>query len=200
MPRPLAADDSVGLAASASVVIDDGGRPVAEHVVEQGGLGPIDQIFAAGQLAPAMASGNPLRCSAVSLRVAALNKVAGFDPRLRYVVDWDCWLRLSRKWEVAWLARPTVQVRWHSASETHQFKKGLADLDESARMLITLFKVDLKNHADTPRLERTAHHRLGRAFLNRAHDALRAGLPDLARESLGRGLRLSPRLIHGDRP
>ena len=71
--------------------------------------------------------------------------------RLRYVVDWDCWLRLSRKWPVAWLARPTVQVRWHPASETHRFKTGLADLDETARMLETLFGLDLKDHADSGR-------------------------------------------------
>ncbi len=145
-------------------------------MVEQGGLGPIDRIFEPGRLARRWPSGNPLRCSAVTLRVAAFDEVGGFDPRFEYVVDWDCWLRLSRKWQVAWLARPTVQVRWHSASETHRFKTGLADLDETVRMLDKLFDVDLKDHADVARLRRAANDRLGRAFLNRAHDALRAGL------------------------
>ena len=143
-----------------------------------------------------MSSGNPFRCSAVTLRVDALNRVAGFDPRLKYVVDWDCWLRLSRKWAVAWLARPTVQVRWHPASETHRFKTGLADLDETVRMLDTLFDVDLKGHTDAARLRRAANDRLGRAFLNRAHDALQRR-PCRAR-SLGiisGSAALSPRLI-----
>ena len=144
----FAADHSIGLTASASVVIDERGRPVSPGVVEQGGLGPIDRIFEPGQLAPSMAAGNPLRCSAVTLRVAAFKQDGGFDPRLRYVVDWDCWLRLSRKWPVAWLARPTVQVRWHPASETHRFKTGLADLDETSAMLERLFTLDLKDHAD----------------------------------------------------
>jgi hypothetical protein len=142
-----------------------------------------------------MSLGNPLRCSAVTLRVAAFNDVGGFDPALRYVLDWDFWLRLSRKWQVAWLARPSVSVRWHSASETHRFKTGLDDLDETARMLDQLFTVDLKDHADIARLRRGANDRLGRACLNRAHDALRAGLPTLGRDALGRALRFSPSLL-----
>jgi glycosyltransferase involved in cell wall biosynthesis len=191
----FAADDSIGLTASASVVIDERGRPVPPDVVEQGGLGPIDRMFEPGQMALSMAAGNPLRCSAVTLRVAALNEADGFDPRLRYVVDWDCWLRISRTWQVAWLARPTVQVRWHPASETHRFKTGLADLDETTRMLKTLFELDLKDRSNTASLRRAANDRLSRAFLNRAHDALRAGLPELAREALSKGVRLSPGLI-----
>ena len=92
-----------------------------------------------------MVEGNPLRCSAVTIRRAAFEDVGGFDPSLRYVLDWDFWLRVSRRWKVAWLARPSVSVRWHGASETHRFKTGTADLEESARMLETLFSVDLKD-------------------------------------------------------
>jgi glycosyltransferase involved in cell wall biosynthesis len=191
----FAADHSIGLTASASVVIDERGEAVSQAVVEQGGAGPVDRRFMPGQFAHSMAAGNPLRCSAVTLRIAALNEVGGFDAHLRYVVDWDCWLRISRKWEVAWLARPTIQVRWHPASETHRFKTGLADLNETARMLDTLFELDLKDDADLTRLRPAAHDRLARAFLNRAHYALRAGLPELARDALSRGFHSSPRLM-----
>ena len=191
----FAADTAVGLTASASVVIDEHGQPVSPTVVEQGGLGPIDLIFEAGQLAPSMARGNPLRCSAVTLRVAAFQEDGGFDASLRYVVDWDCWLRISRKWRTAWLARPTVQMRWHLASETHSFKTGLADLDETTHILETLFELDLKDRADVAGLRHAANVRLGRAFLNRAHDALRAGLPELARGAMHRGFQYSPSLV-----
>ena len=119
----------------------------------------------------------------------------GFDPRFRYVLDWDFWLRVSRRWKVAWLARPSVKVRWHVASETHRFKAGTADLDESAAMLETLFSVDLKDQPGADRLRRLATRRLARAYLNRAHDALHAGRADLARESLRRGLALAPSQI-----
>jgi glycosyltransferase involved in cell wall biosynthesis len=202
LPRHLSAhaasfigDGSLGMIASASMVIDDRGKPVPPTVVEQGGLGPIDRVIEPGRLAVSMAAGNPLRCSAVTLNVAALQQIGGFDPSLHYVVDWDLWLRLSRTRRVAWLARPTVLVRWHSASETHRFKTGMADLDESARMVETLFELDLNDHTDIARLRRSAYDRLGRAFLNRAHDALRAGLPDLAADALHKGFQYSPGLI-----
>ena len=139
---------SVGLTASASVVIDERGRAVSQGVVEQGGLGAIDRLYLPGQIR-SLDGGRqpaPLLGGDACARLRS-EEEGGFDPRLRYVVDWDCWLRLSRKWPVAWLARPTVQVRWHPASETHRFKTGLADLDETARMLETLFGLDLKDRS-----------------------------------------------------
>ena len=188
----FAGDEAIGLVASASEVIDERGDSVPETVVRRGGLGPVDRVFPAGTLASAMVEGNPLRCSAVTIRRAAFDDVGGFDPRFRYVVDWDFWLRVSRRWKVVWLACPTVRVRWHAASETHRFKAGTADLEESATMLETLFSVDLKTDSGADRLRRTATRRLARAFLTRAYDALRAGQSDLAREALRRGLSLAP--------
>jgi GT2 family glycosyltransferase len=185
-------DDAIGLVASASVVIDERGDPVPEIVVGRGGLGPVDRILPAETLAAEMVDGNPLRCSAVTIRRAAFDDAGGFDPGLRYVLDWDFWLRVSRRWKLAWLARPTVRIRWHGASETHRFKSGISDLEESARMLDGLFSVDLQHHVDKNALESSATRRLARAFLTRAHDALHAGRPDLARLALRRGLDLSP--------
>jgi hypothetical protein len=191
----LGADQSVGFAASAALVIDDRGEPVSPSVVSPGGLGPSDRLFAPGELAAQMVSGNPIRCSAVTIRVAAHHDAGGFDPSLRYVVDWDFWLRVSRKWKLAWLARPTVGVRWHSGSETHRFKTGTDDLDETARLIEQLFALDWKDRPDGAALRRSANALLGRAFLNRASDALHAGRPELARNALRRGLSRSPLLI-----
>jgi len=193
--KALSSDDSVGLAASASTVIDEHGAPVAESIVGRGGLGPLDRVFAPGELAAWMVCGNPLRCSAVTLRVAAHAGVGGFNPAYRYVVDWDCWLRVSRKWKIAWLSRPTVEIRWHRGSETHRFTEGTADLDENGLVLEQLVAVDWKDRPDLPQLRRTARGRLARAFLSRAHDALLAGRPELARKALSRGLKCSPGLV-----
>jgi glycosyltransferase involved in cell wall biosynthesis len=191
----FAAFEDVGLVASASLVIDERGQAVPETVVERGGLGPLSRVFGPGKLAEAMAGGNPLRCSAVTIRVAAFDHVGGFDPSYHYVLDWDFWMRLSREWRVAWLVQPTVQVRWHQASETHRFKTGTADLDETKLLQQQLFAVDLNNHPDVNRLWKMSNDRLGRAYLNRAHDALRAGRPALARDALRQGIRHSPGLI-----
>jgi hypothetical protein len=191
----FAAGQSLGMVASASEVIDDRGQPVPASVVERGGLGPADHIFQPGRLAEAMTGGNPLRCSGVTLQAAVFADVGGFDPSYSYVVDWDFWLRVSRRWKVAWLADPTVQIRWHSGSETHRFKIGTADLDETGRLLEQLFAVDLNNHPDVARLRAAANARLGRALLNRAHDALRAGRIELARDALRSGFEKSPALM-----
>jgi glycosyltransferase involved in cell wall biosynthesis len=189
------AAERIGLVASASDVIDEKGAPIPENVVGRGGLGPVDRVFQPGEVAALMVEGNPLRCSGVTLRRAAYAECGGFDPSYRYVLDWEFWLRVSRLWRVTWLAKPTVRVRWHAASETHRFKTGTADLDETARLLEQLFAVDLSERPDAHVLHRAANKQLARAFLNRAHDALHVGRTDLARDALRRGLRLSPVLI-----
>ncbi len=191
----LAADDRLGLVASASEVIDERGGLVAPTVVEPGGLGPISRTLEPGALAAEMSLGNPLRCSAVTMRLAAFTEAGGFDASYRYVLDWDFWLRVSRRWGVAWLSTPTVQVRWHTASETHRLKTGTADLDETSRFLELLFAVDLKDRADAPRLRRAANLRVSRALLNRAHDALHARDSKLACDCLHRAVHRSPRVI-----
>ena len=188
-------NDSVGLVASAVDVIDARGDPVPDTVVEPGGLGVVDRLYEPDQLAGAMAAGNPLRCSAVTLRVATFAELGGFDPAYRYVLDWDFWLRVSRRWKVAWLARPTVQIRWHAKSETHRFQAGTADLDETARLLEQLFSIDWKDRPDVAQLRDSANARLGRAFLNRAHVLLRSGRTELARGALRSGLKRSPGLL-----
>jgi glycosyltransferase involved in cell wall biosynthesis len=191
----LESDESVGLAASGVVVIDERGGAISPVVVSPGGLGPRDRLYAAGELAGQMVCGNPLRCSAVTIRVSAHRDAGGFDPSLRYVVDWDFWLRVSRSWKLAWLAKPTVEIRWHSASETHRFKSGTADLDETARILAQLVERDWRDRPDVTAMQRMADARLGRAFLNRACDALQTGRAELAREALHRAISRSPALI-----
>ena len=175
-----------GLVASGADVIDAEGRPVSPEVVEPGGCGVVDRRFAAGEFARELAVGNPLRCSAVSLRAEAHRAVGGFDPSYRYVVDWDFWLRVSEAWGVAWLSRTTASVRWHPSSETHTFASGVTDLEETATLLGAL-------HAGHPELagsRRAADGRLARAYLHRAYQAARAGRGGLVRECLGRARRL----------
>jgi glycosyltransferase involved in cell wall biosynthesis len=188
----LEADEQVGLAASAVVVIDEHGQPIAPREVNPGGLGPVDRILAAGELAQESVAGNPLRCSAVTMRTAAHRDALGFDARYRYVVDWEFWIRVSRKWKVAWLAKPTVQIRWHPKSETHRFAAGTGDLEETDALVEQLFALDWKDRADLARLRQIVGAQLGRAFLNRALLALHAGRPELARDALRRGLKQSP--------
>jgi GT2 family glycosyltransferase len=191
----FAANPGVGLVCGAAEVIDDSGRPVPESIVARGDLGPGDRVFPPGGFVAELAVGNPVRCSAVTLRKEAHADVGGFDPCYRYAVDWDFWLRVARRWGVAWLARPTVAIRWHLASETHRFKTGTADLDEQARLLAGLFAEDGPRLADPRALRQAADHRLARAFLNRAYDAARVGDRALSRRCLRRAVALRPAIL-----
>jgi hypothetical protein len=188
-------DPRLGLVASASTTIDDHDNEVPASMVDPGGLGPTDRVFFPGEPLPLLAVGNPLRCSAVSIRVEAHRDVGGFDPSYRYVLDWDFWLRVARRWRLAWLGRPSVKVRWHEGSETHRFKIGREDLDESKQLLERLFHDESLSPPLPASHRATAERRLARAFLNRAHDALKAGRTDLARKCLGEAVRLSPRVL-----
>lgn len=191
----LLADDALGMTCGAADVIDLHGHLVPGTVVESGGLGPADRTFAAGSFVAALAVGNPLRCSTVVLRKSTLAAVGGFDPSYRYVVDWECWLRIGREAGVAWLAKPTVSIRWHRASETHRFKGGVADLEETARLLGEIARIDGPRLADAPRLRREADRRLARAFLNRAYEGACAGDRGLVRTCLRRSIALWPGIL-----
>jgi glycosyltransferase involved in cell wall biosynthesis len=181
----------LGFVCGAADVIDAHGKPVGTDVVPRPSLGPEDRLFTPGGLLPELAVSNPVRCSAVTIRKEAHAAAGGFDAAYRYVVDWDFWIRVARAWPVAWLARPTVAVRWHAASETHRFKTGTADLEEAARLLEGLFASEAATLGDVRRLRREADRCLARAYLNRAYDASGAVKTSLVHTCLRRAMSLS---------
>ncbi|WP_158633418.1 glycosyltransferase family 2 protein [Tautonia sociabilis] len=185
----------LGMAISAVEVIDAADRPIPPTVIERPDLGPAERLFPPPAFVAELAHRNPVRCSAVTLRAEALASIGGFDPSYRYAVDWECWLRLARRWPVCWLPLPSVAVRWHPDSETHRFKRGSADLDELALLLDQIHTLDRPSLPHPSRSRRLAHRLLGRAFLNRSLDALHAGDAPLALRCLRRSLSLSPALL-----
>jgi glycosyltransferase involved in cell wall biosynthesis len=199
-----ATDARLGLVASAACVIDDEGRPVSTDVVDQGGLvvpsndgaTPCGSLFSAPKFASFLADHNPLRCSAVTTRRSAHAEVGGFDASFRYVVDWEFWRRVALRWSVSWIGgSPSVAVRWHLASETHRFKSGTADLEETARLLDVIFS-DPDQPLTNPRAARLdADRRLSRAYLNRAYEAARGGRGGLTRSCLRTAVRLWPGIV-----
>ncbi len=187
----------VGLVASDSGVIDENGEPVPPSVIDPGGLGDRDRVVGPSEAFLALAQVNPLRCSAVSMRVAAHEQAGGFRSSLRYVVDWAFWLEVAKSWSLAWIAKPTVDVRWHSASETHRFACGTVDLEESERVLSDNLAWLKSKSTPTAVLEDSAKRRLARAYLNRAHVALRGGDGPLGKACLRRSVSLWPGVLRG---
>jgi len=175
--------DALGLLAEPADVIDASGGPVPSSIIDPGGIADRDPSgvvdFEPGAFARRLAATNLLRCSAVTTNRRAHQVLGGFDPSWRYVVDWEFWLRAADRFGVRWIAGdPLVSVRWHEGSETHRFKHGLDDLEESARL--AALRGGRPGRA------------LARAYLNRAHEALRGGRVDLARAALRKAARTSP--------
>jgi glycosyltransferase involved in cell wall biosynthesis len=191
----FSARHDLGFVASAAEVIDAEGNAVPASVIERGNVAVEDQLFERGVFLEKLVVANPLRCSAVTVSKDAHTAVGGFDPALRYVVDWEFWIRVARRYPVAWLAKPSVAVRWHTESETHRFKHGVADLEEAVTLVRDLNTQDGPRLAERRRLSRLANQRLSRAFLNRAYDAARSREIHVVRTCLRRAVQLWPGIL-----
>lgn len=193
--RAFQGHESLGFVCSAVEIVDDRGELVPASVIERPDLGPSDRIYPAGEFVAELVASNPVRCSAVTIRKQAHQEIGGFDPSYRFAVDWEFWQRLARQRAVAWLAEPTVAVRWHPGSETQRFRRGVDDLEEVARVIATILQQDGPTIPNAASKRRQANRRLSRAYLNRAYEALRAGDPDLARHSLGCSIQLNKGIL-----
>jgi GT2 family glycosyltransferase len=71
----------------------------------------------------------PAGASNVLVRARALAATGGFDETLRYVEDWELFIRLARRSAPAHLPAPLVAVRWHagqSSLDTRELRAALA--------------------------------------------------------------------------
>jgi GT2 family glycosyltransferase len=71
----------------------------------------------------------PAGASNVLVRARALAAAGGFDETLRYVEDWELFIRLARRSAPAHLPAPLVAVRWHagqSSLNTRELRAALA--------------------------------------------------------------------------
>ena len=85
---------------------------------------------------PRMFLGNPIITSTVLLRRDALDRVGRFDESMNYAEDYDLWLRIAKRYELAYVDCPLVRYRVHAASATaHTTKMLLATRDLVRRLL-----------------------------------------------------------------
>ena len=63
-------------------------------------------------------------CPAVVVRRATYASVGVFDPRLRYIIDWEMWIRIAAAGPVAYLADPLASYRVHDGSESGRLLAG----------------------------------------------------------------------------
>jgi glycosyltransferase involved in cell wall biosynthesis len=109
--------------------------------------------------------------SSVLFRRSAYEEVGGFDPSLYRCGDWDCWIRLSKKYLIRAILTPLVVTYMRMGS----LQRSL-DIEQNGR---DRWKVVLKNRQEIQRLglwpEAIAcqYHSMGIRYL-RAHDFRRA--------------------------
>jgi glycosyltransferase involved in cell wall biosynthesis len=187
-------DPSLAMTFSSVELIDEASQPIPPTTLAPPDLGALSKRFEAGEFNHILAVENPVRCSSVTLKRMAMLEIGGFDERLKYAVDWECWARLSRRYPVLWRPEATVAVRWHRRSATWSFKTGLADLEEVAMITRQILEEDGKNWTSSERRQIAARARrdLASSYLNRAYDAACAGRPDLTRRAFAQATRLDP--------
>jgi len=49
--------------------------------------------------------------SSEMVRAEAMHEISGFDVGIRFVEDWDCWLRLARRWQIWMVPEPLSYYR-----------------------------------------------------------------------------------------
>lgn len=68
---------------------------------------------------------NFIGTSTVLIRHRVINEVGGFDETLRTIQDWDLWIRIARKYSIAYISEPLVNYRIHSVSASRSSRKTL---------------------------------------------------------------------------
>jgi glycosyltransferase involved in cell wall biosynthesis len=128
-----------------------------------------------------------IQCPAVVLHRSTYEKVGGFDPALRWVIDWEMWIRVAVSTQVVYVSEPLATYRMHAGAETSRLKKSGVIVEDLALGLARI-------RAVLRRARREDCIRLATAYVwdvsgYVADEAIAAGRPDIARRELGASLR-----------
>jgi len=75
-------------------------------------------------------SAQRVQCSAVVVRRQTYARIGRFEPSLRYVIDWEMWIRIAAATGVAYLPEALAVYRMHATAETRRVKtSGIATRD-----------------------------------------------------------------------
>lgn len=108
-----------------ALVVDGAGEP--ERLAAR--LGRTGDVLSAA----ALAYGNEFYCPGVVVRRSAYERVGGFSPVLRYVPDWEMWLRILAGGSGVYVNDPLVCYRETHGNITNRFSRTADDLRELIR-------------------------------------------------------------------
>jgi glycosyltransferase involved in cell wall biosynthesis len=75
--------------------VDEAGRPLTPRTA-----------FVAGDVAGALMRVNPIPNTSAMFRRDAVLAIGGYDPRYRYAMEYDLWLRLAERWRLVTIDEP----------------------------------------------------------------------------------------------
>jgi len=129
---------------------------------------------------------NPIVCSTVVARRAAVDQAGGFDEAEDLIAteDYDLWLRLSAKEPIAYSSRPMTFYRVHAASlsANTRFLRGIEKI--MARIA--------KQHEGEAHFQNLIKRRRAGARLDLAWDLIGDGRPQEARDVIREAQQLAP--------
>ena len=135
-----------------------------------------------GNLFSLLYSNSFIRTSTVLMNKACFQEVGYFDERYQSAEDYDVWLRVARRYPIAYLNRPLVRYRKHEGNVSH-------DKITLRRNALSV----LEAHYDPKEISaRTYRTRMSNLHLYFGRAYLRLGDTEMARRSFDRSLRLTP--------
>lgn len=128
-----------------------------------------------------------VQCPATVLNRSTYQQVGGFDSALRWVIDWEMWVRVAASFQVVYVCEPLATYRVHAGAETNRLKNSGAIAEDLAvglaKIRMTLRSV---NRTDCiPSATSYVWNVSGYA----AHEANLRGRPDIALLELRTSLR-----------
>lgn len=109
----------VGMVHSNFEMIDGDGKVIQQHrSMGEGGFREDDEIEEGPQALQRLLTYNAVHvCSAV-FRRECYEQLGGFTERIRLFPDWEYWMRIASRYAVAFVSKPLIKWRSHSASIT----------------------------------------------------------------------------------
>jgi glycosyltransferase involved in cell wall biosynthesis len=156
---------AIGLVYADSVLIDEAGRRVREYPSH-----PASQLAYMNAVGPCFL-----------YRRAVYQSVGSYDPQLFMAEDYDYWLRVYRRFEIARLPRTLYEYRWHGQSLTNTAPGNAvwAGVEQTLR-------------TNLPHLTRPSPPDRARGWIVVAATAARRGAPLRAISSFVRALGVAP--------
>lgn len=179
----LDADERVAIVHSAYVEIDADGRRLREHHPARA-----TGIVSARDAFRPLVLRNRIQHSGTLIRRSAYMEVGGYDASLMNPIDWDLWLRLTRRYAVGYVDQPLFAYRIHGRNMHREIR---ADESRRRRIEREILAVIDRATAEDRRL-RSAARAEAHAVMAAAHFA--AGHRREGTRSLCRAIAEDPRV------